>query len=67
MNVERFRSDLYSELEQIEQEIRVLGLFDAGTDSRLGIGPGLSLCELEPFRKQTATAKRGSDRMCWLQ
>jgi hypothetical protein len=67
MDVAKFRSDLYSELEQIEQEIRALGLFDAGTDSRLGLGPALSAAELEPFRKETATARRGSDRMCWLQ
>jgi hypothetical protein len=67
VDVEKFRSDLYSELEQIEQEIRDLGLFDAGTDSRLGLGPGLSLGELEPFRKETAAARGGSDRMCWLQ
>jgi hypothetical protein len=33
MDVATFLSDLYSELEQIEQEIRDLGLFDAGTDS----------------------------------
>ena len=67
MDVAKFLSDLYFELEQIEQEIRVLGLFDFGTDSRLGLGSGLSLCELEPFRKKTTTARRGSERMCWLQ
>lgn len=67
MDVAEFLSDLYFELEQIEREIRVSGLFDAGTDSRLGLGAGLSLCELEPFRKETARARRGSDRMCWLQ
>ena len=67
MDVEKFIADLYVELEQIEQEIRDLRLFDDGTDSRLGLGPGLSLCELKPFRKETATARRGSNGMCWLQ
>jgi hypothetical protein len=67
MDVARFLSDLYSELQEIEREIRDLGLFDAGTDSRLGLGPGLSLRELEPFRKESATARHGGGRNCWLQ
>ena len=67
MDVQGFLSDLYSELEQIEREIQVLGLFETGTDSPLRLGPGLSASELEPFRRDTAKATRRTDRMCWLQ
>jgi hypothetical protein len=62
VDMAKFLSDLFSELEQIEQEIRDLER-DAGTRSQCGFEPGLSASELEPFRRRT----RGSDRMYWLQ
>jgi hypothetical protein len=62
MDAAKFLSDLYSELKQIEQEIRVLDR-DAGTRYRCGFEPGLSASELEPFRRSTP----GGDRMCWLE
>ena len=64
MDVAKFLSDLYSELEQIEREIQVLGLFEAGIRGRLGVGLGLSAAELASFRRNNATEKRGHDRMC---
>jgi hypothetical protein len=62
MDVAIFLSLLHSELEQVEQEIRVLER-EAGTRCEFGYEPGLSAAELEPFRKST----RGSDRMYRLQ
>lgn len=62
MNMATFLSDLYSELEKIEQEIRVLER-EAATRCEFGFEPGLSASELEPFRR----SNRGSDRMCRLQ
>jgi hypothetical protein len=50
MDVAKSISDLYSELEQIEQEIRVLE-GDTGTRCKVGLEPGLSASELEPFLK----------------
>jgi hypothetical protein len=67
VDMAKFLSELHAKLEQIEQEIWVLRLFDAGTDSRLRLGPGLSASELERFRRNNATPRRGRDRMCWLQ
>jgi len=61
MNAARFLWDLYSELEQIEQAIRVL------EHPEDGIGPALSRCELDAFRRNNLTAIRGSERMSWLQ
>lgn len=62
VDVTKFLSDLYSELDQIEQEIRVLDR-EAGTKYQCGFEPGLSASELEPFRR----GNRSTDRMCWLQ
>jgi hypothetical protein len=62
MDVARFLTDLYSELEQIEQELRVLER-EAGTRSEFGFEPGLSASELAPFRR----GNRGRDQICWLQ
>jgi hypothetical protein len=53
-------SDLYSELEQIEQEIRVLDQLDAGTESSFGSGPELSAFELE--RKDSGNGRRSHRR-----
>jgi hypothetical protein len=64
MDLDKFLTDLHSELEQIDREIRALGLFDA---SRFRLGPALSASELEPFRKDTASARRRSDQMLSLQ
>jgi hypothetical protein len=50
MDVAKVISDLYSELEQIEQEIRVLHR-EAGTPRRCGFQPDLSESKLEPFRR----------------
>ena len=67
MDAAKFLSDLYSELEQIDQEIRFLKRFDSGADTRWSLGAGLSVCELEPFRRNNATARSGGDRLFSLQ
>lgn len=46
----KFLADLYSELEQIEQEIRVMER-EAATRREFGFEPGLSASELKPFRR----------------
>lgn len=63
MDAARFLSELYSELEQIEQEIRFLERSDAGTETRWRLGPGLSMRELEPFRRDNPNASLGADRL----
>lgn len=62
MDVARCLSKLYSELDRIDQEIR-LQQSDARTETQWALGPGLSVFELERFRARNATVRRGSDRM----
>ena len=63
MDVAKFLSALYSELDRIEQDIRFLERFDVRTETQWAFGPKLSLIELERLRGRNATVKQGSDRM----
>lgn len=63
MDVAKFLSELYSELDRIDQEIRIL----EQSETRWALGPRLSVLELERFRASNASVRRGSDRMFSLQ
>jgi hypothetical protein len=67
MDVARFLSALYSELDRSDQEIRFLERCYARPEARWMLGPELSVLELERFRGRNATVRRGSDRMFSLQ
>ncbi len=62
MDVARFLSQLYLELDNIEREIKFLDPPETGGETRYQVGHGLSVPELEQFRRNTANRKPCSDR-----
>lgn len=65
MDAAKFLSDLCFELEELQNEIRLLERY-GGTEIRSALGLELSACELKPFRRKNVTLKRGA-RMFSLQ
>jgi hypothetical protein len=59
MQVNRVLSELHSELEQIEQQIRSLERFGAEAKTRPDHGPRLCVCKSERLPEGKATPRRG--------
>jgi hypothetical protein len=65
MDVERFLTELHSELEEIERQIQLLEQLDVRAESEfLGLGPCPRAAE---FRADTANTNRAGDRIRWVQ